>query len=227
MGFPIIAGIMVGSGILNAMAGSSQAAEINRRIAQAQALAAQGLISQEQLAQHLQSINRRFNQRLTSVLNTTAMRTRGFANQGTIGAAAAGGVEAARLGAQENAVNQAIGINSRIRTLQSQYELGTAVSSPISDFMKGAASGFSAGNEVSKLIDGSSPATSSTSTGTGENDALNPGSYQSSTQSFNPSAGPLGVKSNNTLSFGQSTLNTNTPNPSDFDFLQNIRRSLF
>lgn len=148
---PVILGAAALGGALSAFSDSARSKEINERIRRAQALAAQGLVSQRDISNRLRSVDRMFNQRLSSVLNITALRTRGFANQGVIGAAAAGGVEGARLEAQSRIVSESQGINRQIRMSQAQMELGTETADPFGSFVSGAVSGAGVGIEASQL----------------------------------------------------------------------------
>lgn len=150
-------GIQAGTGLLSGLANlfsaQSQADAINKRITRAQELAAQGLVDQDEISDRLNSINRMFNQRLTSVLNTTALRSRGIANRGTVGAAAAGQVEGARLQAQDTTVQQAHDVNREIRMNIANLELQRASTDPVGSFVEGFASGIPLANETLKMFD--------------------------------------------------------------------------
>jgi len=155
MPLPLIAGgIAIGSGIASIFSNKAQSDAVQEAIKRAKALAAQGLISQDDLADRLNSIDRSFNQRLTSTLNTTAIRSRGLANRGTVGAAVAGNVEGARLSAQENAIGQAQTINTQIRSQIAGIELqglGTGAD-PVGSFVEGAAAALPLVNEGAKFL---------------------------------------------------------------------------
>lgn len=147
-----IAGGLFG-GISSIFSGQSEADAINEKIRRAQALAAESLVDNSEISSRLNSIDRMFNQRLTSVLNTTAIRSRGFANQGTIGAAAAGGVEGDRLASKANAISMAQDTNRQVKQTIAQMELGMTEANPIADFVTGATSGVALGLEATKFID--------------------------------------------------------------------------
>lgn len=150
-------GIQVGAGLLsgigNLLSGSSQQEEMNKRIQAAQELAAKNLVTQDELADRLHSIDRMFNQRLTSVLNTTAIRSRGIANKGTVGAAAAGQVEGARLEAQDRQIGQAQDTNKQINMSIAQMELQKGSADNIGNFMQGFASGVPLATEALEMFD--------------------------------------------------------------------------
>lgn len=148
----MIAGGLLG-GISSIFSGQSEADAINEKIRRAQALAAESLVDSSEISQRLNSIDRMFNQRLTSVLNTTAIRSRGYANTGTIGAAVAGGVEGDRLASKSQAVESAQNQNAQVEQTIAQMELGTVSANPIADFVTGATSGIALGNEVTKFVD--------------------------------------------------------------------------
>lgn len=148
--FPILIAAAAG-GALSAFSDSARTKAMNENIRRAQALAAQGLVSQRQLSNRLRSVDRMFNQRLNSVLNTTALRSRGYANQGTIGAAAAGGVEGARLEAQSRIIGESQDVNRQIQMQQAQLELGKQSADPIGSFVSGAVSGASVGIQAEQL----------------------------------------------------------------------------
>lgn len=147
----IVAGGLLG-GITSFFSGQSEADAINEKIRRAQALAAESLVDSGELSNRLNSIDRMFNQRLTSVLNTTAIRSRGYANSGTIGAAIAGGVEGDRLAARAQTIDTAHSQNKQVKQTIAQMELGTATANPVADIVSGVASGVALGNEVSNFI---------------------------------------------------------------------------
>lgn len=148
----MIAGGLLG-GISSIFSGQSEADAINEKIRRAQALAAESLVDSGEIAQRLNSIDRMFNQRLTSVLNTTAIRSRGYANTGTVGAAVAGGVEGDRLASRSQTIEAAQNQNAQVKQTIAQMELGTTSANPVADFVTGAASGIALGNEVTKFTD--------------------------------------------------------------------------
>lgn len=148
----MVAGGLLG-GLTSFFSGQSEADAINEKIRRAQALAAESLVDSGEISNRLNSIDRMFNQRLTSVLNTTAIRSRGYANQGTIGAAIAGGVEGDRLASKAQTVGQALDTNRGIRQSISQMELGAVSANPVADVVTGITSGVALGNEVTKFVD--------------------------------------------------------------------------
>lgn len=146
-----IAGGLFG-GISSIFSDASQVNAMNERIRRTQELVANTLVDQDQIQDRLASIDRMFNQRLTSVLNTTAIRSRGFANRGTIGAAAAGQVEGARLTAQDTAIQQGQDINRNARLQIAQLELQKGSTDPVGSFIQGATAGVTTGLEIDKFL---------------------------------------------------------------------------
>ncbi len=146
-----IAGGLFG-GISSIFSDASQVNAMNERIRRTQELVADTLVDQDDIQDRLSSIDRMFNQRLTSVLNTTAIRSRGFANRGTIGAAAAGQVEGARLTAQDTAIGKGQDYNRQARLQIAQLELQKGSTDPIGSFVQGATAGVTTGMEVDKFL---------------------------------------------------------------------------
>lgn len=141
-------------GLTSMFSAASQADQINENIRAAKALMEKGLISQDELADRLHSIDRQFNSRLTSVMNSAAIRSRGIANMGTVKAAAAGAVEGARMATEMGVVEQSLSENRGIRQAQAQLELGKTDPDMIGSFAEGAAAGVATGMEVEKFISG-------------------------------------------------------------------------
>lgn len=182
----IQAGVGLLSGLGNLFSSQSQADEINKRITRAQELAAKNLVTQDEIADRLHSIDRMFNQRLTSVLNTTALRSRGIANKGTVGAAVAGQVEGSRLEAQNTVIGQAKDVNREINMSIANLELQKGSADGLGAFVEGFASGVPLANEGLKMFDREIPSLP----GKGAGQALNPGSLgpipMAGAGSFNP-----------------------------------------
>jgi len=147
-----IAGGVIG-GISSIFSDASQSKAMNDAINRAQALAAQGLISNEALSKRLHSIDRQFNSRLTSVLNVTAIRSRGIANSGTVGAAVAGAMEGSREASKAGVIEQSLSENKGIRMAMAQMELSRTGTDPVGAFVEGAAAGATAGAELGRLAD--------------------------------------------------------------------------
>ncbi len=231
MPLPVLAiqGAIVGiSAIGNLFSSASRASEMNKRITRTQELAAEGLISQAQIAQRLRSIDRLFNQRLTSVLNTTAIRSRGFANTGTIGAAAAGQVEGARLSASESVIGQAQDINVGVRRDIANLELGRGETDVAGALIAGGASGTSLAVEAGKSL-GREDITSPVGGASEATGAQGPVPIEQA-GSFNPFLRGTGTQRLGTSTGGQ--IPTQSPfggqlDPGQFDFLPNVRRSIF
>lgn len=151
-------GTLIGAGIGAAFGGissifsdASQSKAMNEAINRAQALAAQGLISNQALSARLHSIDRQFNSRLTSVLNVTAIRSRGIANSGTVGAAVAGALEGSREASKAGVIESSLSENKGIRLAIAQMELGKTQPDAMGAFVEGAVAGGTAGAELGKL----------------------------------------------------------------------------
>lgn len=229
MPLPLIAAgaIVAVSAIGNLLSANARTDEVNERIKRAQELAAQGMISQAQIAQRLRSIDRLFNQRLTSVLNTTAIRSRGFANTGTIGAAAAGQVEGARLTASESVVARAQDINTSIRQNIAGLELGTETTDVAGALIAGGASGATLAIEADKFIDRPEIADPSGATSPQVAQGFTPSAPQTGFNPFQPDkpkspfGGQVGGQFNMQSPFGGEL------DPNQFDFISNVKRSIF
>ena len=158
MAFPfILAGASLASGIASIFSDKATADAANERIRRMQALMAEGLVDSGEIANRLRGVDRMFNQRLNAVLNTTALRSRGFANQGTIGAAVAGGVEGARLEAHSNILDSAYNSNRQTRTQIAMAGLGEQSANPVGAFTEGAAAGAMLGNEIQNTLNIGTP----------------------------------------------------------------------
>lgn len=145
------AAMAAAGGISNLLSGQAQNKQQRENLKRAQQELEQGLITKEQLDRFLQSNKMAFGRQLTSLMNTTAIRTGGIANANVVKAAATAPVVAAEaqseLGIQENAANQNRAIHSQI----AQLALNQPVSDPIGDFISGATSGASLGMELGKF----------------------------------------------------------------------------
>jgi hypothetical protein len=148
-----VAGGLIG-GITSMFSAKSQSDQINENLQRAREQLATGLVSSEEIANRLRGIDRQFNARLTSVLNTTAIRSRGIANKGVVGAAVAGSIEGARMATEVGVVEQSLAENRGIRQAQAQLELAKTNPDMIGSFVEGAAAGVTTGMEVSKMVGG-------------------------------------------------------------------------
>lgn len=155
IGTAIGAGIgAIAGGLSSMFSAKSQSDQMNENIRRAKAMLAEGLVSSEEIQNRLHAIDRQFNARLTSVLNTTAIRSRGIANKGVVGAAVAGSVEGARLATEAGVIEQSLQANRGIRTAQAQLELSKSNPDMIGSFVEGAAAGVTTGMEAARMIGG-------------------------------------------------------------------------
>ena len=153
---PLSIGITLGSSILGGIFGSSAEAEKERKIREqiqrAQALARQGIISKDQLAGRLRDIDRLFNKRLITTLNSTAFGGRRLANANVAGAAVSGQLgaqaEATKVDYQSNVEQQ----NARIYSYMASLEAGAPVFSQAEGAVTGALGGAQVGLSLSNMI---------------------------------------------------------------------------
>lgn len=153
---PLSIGLTLGStifgGIFGGMAEAEKEKKIREQVQRAQALARQGLMSSEQLASRLRDIDRLFNKRLISTLNSTAFGGRRLANANVAGASVAG-----QLGAQSEAskVQYTSAVddrNAQIYQYMAGLEAGAPVFSPLEGAVTGALGGAQAGISIANLV---------------------------------------------------------------------------
>ena len=149
----LAAGLALGSGLLSLFSENAQEEKMRAQLKRAKSLARQGLISKEELANRLSSIDRLFNQRLNLTLRSTQLGGRRYANANVVGAGVAG-----RLGAQAEAskVEYSAGVdrqNAAIYQNLSQLEAGAPISDHIGAFAEGASAGGMLGMELGKALD--------------------------------------------------------------------------
>lgn len=149
--WPIIAGAVLG-GLGSAISNASQARAINEKIRRVQALMAENIVDSGELSSRLHSVDRMFNQRLTSVLNTTAIRSRGYANTGTIGAAAAGAIEGEHMAASNTIVENAYANNKNVNQQIAMVGMEAVSPDAIGSFVSGAVSGAGVGIEAMNMM---------------------------------------------------------------------------
>jgi len=152
----IAGGISLLSGLGSLFSESDQEAKMKAQLERAKNLARQGLISKEELANRLSSIDRLFNQRLNLSLRSTQLGGRRYANANVVGASVAG-----RLGAEAEAskVDYTAGVdrsNAAIYQNLAQLEAGTPIYDPTGAFVEGAAAGGMLGLEMMDVFDGDS-----------------------------------------------------------------------
>jgi len=153
MAFPFLAlGMGILGGVGNLIAGNEAEQQDRRRRELAISQLREGLIDSGELDQMLRNQDRLFNNRLQSTLNTTAIRTRGLANRGVVGAAAAGAINAqsaqARINTEQAVQRQNIGINQSIARAQ----LGGPENSPTGNFLSGFLGGAGAGLQAEQML---------------------------------------------------------------------------
>lgn len=145
---PLSIGITLGTSLLGGLFGGAAEAEkeakIREQVRRAQALARQGIISKEALAMRLRDIDRLFNKRLISTLNSTAFGGRRMANANVAGASVAG-----QLGAQAEAskIQYQSAVDDRNAQIY-QYMAGIEAGAPVTSQLEGAVTGALGGAQV-------------------------------------------------------------------------------
>lgn len=152
MSFVLPLALGVASGLANLFSGQSQAREDRKRRRAATSILEQNLVSENELNSLLNQNTRIFNQSLGSLLNTTAIRSRGIANRGVIGAAVASGLEGQKLQAATTIEQGAREQNRNIRSQIAELQLGGAAEDPIGDFVSGAIPGITSGIELTRFL---------------------------------------------------------------------------
>lgn len=164
-------GIAVGGGLLNALSGSAanSAAELEARRQQeliekrkqsALALLKENIIDPDELDTMLDNVNRLFNNRLVNTLNSTALRSRGIANNTAVKGVVASGIESQRLGSINEAYNRMLENNKQVGLQAANVVASTPIipipqqSNFFGDFVGGALAAAPVGIELSKLFAG-------------------------------------------------------------------------
>lgn len=153
MSLLLTAGIAVGGGILNALNGSAEDREMEKRKQAALTLLRENIIDPVELDTMLSNINRLFNNRLANTLNSTALRSRGIANSGVVKGIAAGQIESGRLGAISDTEFKALESNKQTRAQMAQTEVQYGSQHNFfGDFAGGALAAAPVGIELSKML---------------------------------------------------------------------------
>jgi hypothetical protein len=146
-------GMAVGGGILNALAGAEANRAEEKKKQQALSLLRENVIDPDELDSLMRDINMTFNNRLTSTLNTTALRSRGAANSGVVKAAVAGQMEGQRLGTLQDTKFRALESNkATYSSMASVIASSPTPSSGVGNFAKGAMGALPIGMELSKMM---------------------------------------------------------------------------
>ena len=162
-------GLAVGGGILNALAGAEKDRENEKRKQSALAMLRENIIDPNELDTMLQGINRMFNNRLVSTLNSTALRSKGIVNSGVMKAAAAGNIEGARLGTLSDTRFKVADSNRSTYSQMAGVEVGSGKeSSVVGDFFSGALTALPAAMEAGKMFSPSVANTLGAGAGVGE-----------------------------------------------------------
>lgn len=111
----------------------------------------QNLVGTGQLEKMLQNTSRLFNNRLVSTLNTSAIRSRGTANAGVLGAAITGQMRGAELQTQSGIQNSVLQNNQQIGSQIAQLQAGGANYSGVGSFASGLLTALPTGWELAKL----------------------------------------------------------------------------
>ena len=156
-------------GALNAISGSAQDREMEKRKQAAIAQLKQNIIDPAELDTMLNNVNRLFNNRLVNTLNSTALRSRGVANSGVVKGVVAGQLEAGRLGAINQTQLEAQKTNQQTYSQMAGIESSMGGShNAFGDFASGALAAAPVGMELSKMLSpntitpGAQPTASST-----------------------------------------------------------------
>lgn len=148
-------GLAVGGGVLNALSGSAQDREIEKRKQQALALLRENIIDPKELDTMLTDINRLFNSRLVSTLNSTAIRSRGVVNSGVVKGVVAGQIEGARLGTLTETRFKTLQSNQATRAQMANVETTMGPQHDfLGDFASGALTALPTALEGSKYFSG-------------------------------------------------------------------------
>ena len=146
-------GIALLSGIANLFEGSAARKEQEERLKRAREALISSFISNEELGMMLNNTERLFNNRLVGALNTTALRSRGYANREVVGAAVTGTMEGEKIQAistlQEKAMQYNKGVQKDIASLELQK--GDS-GSGWGDFFTGMIGGTSTAIEAGKFF---------------------------------------------------------------------------
>jgi len=139
-------------GGINNLLGASEEQRKNReRADKARQILEQGLIGEGELNLMLNNTERLFNSRLTSTLNSTALRSRGIANANVVSGAVAGAMEADKLRSLSEQRLQVQRNNLDIRNKEAQIEAQVPVTNTAGAFVSGALGGAQMGMSVANL----------------------------------------------------------------------------
>lgn len=145
------AALAAAGGISNVLSGNAQAKQQRENLKKARQELESGLITKEQLDRYLQTNKMAFGRQLTSLMNTTAIKTGGIANSNVVKAAAAAPVAAAEAQGEMTIEQNAANRNAQIHSQIAQLALQNPVNDQIGNFISGAASGASLGMELGKF----------------------------------------------------------------------------
>ena len=198
-------GLAVGGGLLNAINGSEEDRQMEKRKQQAIALLKENIIDPNELDTMLQNVNRLFNNRLATTLNSTALRSRGIANSNVAKGVVAGGIEASRLGALTDVNMKVIDSNKQTREKMASVDASMGPQHNFfGDFAGGALAAAPVGIELSKML-------ADPTVVTGEQPLANKvngvkledlGKWMDGSQDNNPFMGSLKIKDEDLTNFG-------------------------
>ena len=158
-------GMAVGGGILNALAGAEQNRAEEKKKQQALSLLRENIIDPDELDALMRDINSTFNNKLVTTLNSTALSSRGVANNQVAKGVAAGQVEGQRYGTLADARFRALDSNKQTNAAMASVIAGSPTpSSGVGDFFEGAMTAAPIGMELSKMLN---PSIASTLGGAG------------------------------------------------------------
>ena len=139
------------SGVSNLISGNAQENQMKKNINRAKDQLKESIITQDELDKFLHANSMAFNKNIQSLLNTTAIRSRGIANSNVVGAAAAAPMEAAKLQSDSDIRFKAKENNIQVNNQIANLDLQMPASDPLGNFVSGAASGASLGMEIDKF----------------------------------------------------------------------------
>jgi hypothetical protein len=143
----------LGSGIGNALMGSSQRNELNSRIDTLIKQLKENEIDSDKMRTYTGGINSIFNNNVTNTLNKTAFSQRGAINSNVSKAAMVAPIEGNRLQALTELRTRADATNLNIQEKIGQLEMSKATGNVVSDFLGGSVQGGMAGMQMETLID--------------------------------------------------------------------------
>jgi len=140
-------------GIANIFSGQSAEEAQQKRIRAANSLLERNITDDNELARILRGQTRAFNAGLQNTINSTAIRSGGYANKEVVGAAVAGNIEAQKYATLSQTEMDVKDRNAEIRARQAANVMsGDIVADPIGDFVSGGVAGGIAGAQFNRTL---------------------------------------------------------------------------